>query len=65
MPTTAMTINDPPMSVLTVGRSDSSRNAQIGTNTISVWAKIVICAAGMLRDALLKINVPPTMKTLP
>ena len=51
MPTTATTIIVPPISVLAVGRSDSSRNAHTGTSTSSVWAKTVIAAAGMLREA--------------
>ena len=38
----------PPISVLLVGRSESSRNAQTGTSTISVWANTVICRG---RDA--------------
>src|SRR5688572_25017673 len=55
----------PPTSVAGFGRSANQRKIQIGTNTVSLWAKIVMATAGTDRDAMLNRIVPITIRTPP
>ena len=65
MPITAAKMIVPPMSELARGRSLSTIRAQIGTNSISVWANTDMATAGICREATLNSRVPTTMNTPP